>query len=850
MPAYRPLRITRLTHANGGVLLRSIILCSLLLLSALPCFSTESIDSIPEEDVKYLENLFDMKITSGSFLELNLQKSPFSMTIINEDDIRISGARNMSELLEIFVPGFQYFYNKWNGTLWGMRGISNDRNTKIIYLIDGHKMNTQARDGFQGETVLGLLGDIERVEVLRGPAGLVYGSGAIAGIVNVVTDSKKSDGTHMRTAFGTNGQLAFEADVHTTPAEEQTLSFSAGFRRADGLPAHQSRIYGFGSWPFSGSDPVKKGVPTDGRFGSTDGNMRLSGSWSMKNVDAYMRVTRQKESAGGMFIQDPWPEHHGYPDSTFRSALVDGQTILPTDPFWSGTESWRNNRLVYISDNLLLAGNFKHQFDMNELRFHAGYDLNTTRSALEQRAGYEQSYTTDGTGYLIGTFGERRITGNAVFYLNSIPRLQMASGIEYRLDMIGDDAEGKNLVEANQKKRAVTEINYHTFSLFGEGIYELTGKFDFHFGGRLDFHTRAFMGNPKCALIYKPAEKHSIKLIAQSSSNNGSADNYEYNRFHFRSDGTVAYTPTFPNDGLLPKRSNDIIQPAPQTETMHKLKPEKVYALELAYTGTLPREITLAPSISVGQVHDLFGWSQTLFRVVNTGSYNYFNADFDATITKKLFTLGANHTFQRPVFTNPDKEKSLYKIFTLPKEGTFYDSVIIDNKVHYIPVPSDSQIDFNVNIIKEGVTGDGEHFLNLNTHLTKFYFTLRPTDWFSLHTNLRLFWGLPGRHELYAKDTGFNYWHIDESYHDLGFVNYFKKSVAKKLNISLHFFLANEVEVKLFAYDVLGIDHPQNDDLRNLTINTLRWQLMYHTGQKDLYSTDQQSFGFSVTKSF
>ena len=54
---------------------------------------------------------------------------------------------------------------------WGMRGVVNDRHTKLIYLVNGHKMNAQARDGFQGEVVLGLLNDIERVEVLRGPAG-------------------------------------------------------------------------------------------------------------------------------------------------------------------------------------------------------------------------------------------------------------------------------------------------------------------------------------------------------------------------------------------------------------------------------------------------------------------------------------------------------------------------------------------------------------------------------------------------------------------------------------------------------------------------------------------------------
>ena len=95
--------------------------------------------SLEYNDVMYdslsLSDLLTMEITTGSFLNLDIRKSPLSMTIITREMIRSSGARHMSELLEIYVPGFQYMFNKYNGTLWAMRGVTNDRNTKIIYLI-------------------------------------------------------------------------------------------------------------------------------------------------------------------------------------------------------------------------------------------------------------------------------------------------------------------------------------------------------------------------------------------------------------------------------------------------------------------------------------------------------------------------------------------------------------------------------------------------------------------------------------------------------------------------------------------------------------------------------------------
>jgi hypothetical protein len=82
-----------------------------------------------------LNDLLSLRLSTGSFLDLDLTNSPFSMTLIEKQQIESSGARNLSELLEIYVPGFQYMINKWNGIIWGMRGIANDRNSKFIRSI-------------------------------------------------------------------------------------------------------------------------------------------------------------------------------------------------------------------------------------------------------------------------------------------------------------------------------------------------------------------------------------------------------------------------------------------------------------------------------------------------------------------------------------------------------------------------------------------------------------------------------------------------------------------------------------------------------------------------------------------
>lgn len=103
-----------------------------------------------------LSSLLNLALQTGSFLELDLKKSPLSMTVITRDQVTASGARHLTELLEIYVPGFQYMYNKWNGEIWGMRGVAADRNTKFIFLVNGHKMNHESRDGAMSELNLGL----------------------------------------------------------------------------------------------------------------------------------------------------------------------------------------------------------------------------------------------------------------------------------------------------------------------------------------------------------------------------------------------------------------------------------------------------------------------------------------------------------------------------------------------------------------------------------------------------------------------------------------------------------------------------------------------------------------------
>jgi outer membrane receptor protein involved in Fe transport len=828
-----------------------------LILFALNLYSNEK--SAPEEEKDYmtfnvheLDYLHDLKITSGSFLDLNLEKSAMSMSIIDKKMVTSSGARTLTELLEIYVPGFQYMFNKWNGTLWGMRGVAVDRNTKVIFLVNGHKMNTQARDGFTSELQLGLMGDIERIEVLRGPAGLVYGSGAISGIVNVVTKSPEKNSTEISVASAQHNSRSIEANASAVFSENQKIIISAGYRKADGIPIGQSRIYGKQSWPYPASLPdsilIKDGVPADGPYGRVDGNWKVGLQLNLADLSLYSRVTHQVEDASGWFIVDPWPDYI-HTDSTASPRVIDNKTINYNDPFWSMVEAYNTNRRQYITDNILFDGSYKIALGNHEIKLNASYDLNQMEISAAKRPGFEFENVERKTVIVDETFGEKRFTAGALTLLNLKDGLQIAFGTEYRRDMIGNDFEGKNIKGENPIHRIVTEVNYNTFSIFTEGYYDLLSNLGVHLGARLDLHTRAKMFDGKCALVYSPNETNFLKLIYQSSSNNGSADNYEYNRFHFNpSDGTVRTQLAFERPYFVPSTDSDILPVYPSIDVLHELKPEKVYTWEYTSTHKIGNYLIVLPSVAYGKVVNLFGWSQSLFRVVNAGEYKYVNVDLDSRLKFKKISAGVNHTFQRPVQTSVKKQS---EAFVQPKvdfsKPGWYDSVMTDRGWYYFPVASKTEVDtIRINLVSDAVTSDGDNFLNLATNVTKFYLSYFPFDWMAINANLRIFWGLPGRNMAYSNDekTGFEYWNISNQ--DEFNINYY----PKKLNANIQFFLPSNMTISLLAYDILGVNSKEADKQKRYRINTIRWQQMAQPEQKELYSNDFCSFGLSITKSF
>ncbi len=176
----------------------------------------------------------------------------------------------------------------------------------------------------------------------------------------------------------------------------ERLSFSLGYRKSDGFDTHQSRIYGRGQWsyPFwvSLENMVKNGVSSEGNFGSTDGNWKISAFWEIGNFNIYARATRQKENAGGWFIVDSWPElkDRSPTDPSNGDKLIDGKIVRFDDLFWAqGCKSSGDNLHQYLSDNVMVEAGYTIPVGNDEIIAKLGFDANTTRVGSEKRERYK-----------------------------------------------------------------------------------------------------------------------------------------------------------------------------------------------------------------------------------------------------------------------------------------------------------------------------------------------------------------------------------------------------------------------------------------------------------------------------
>lgn len=133
-----------------------------------------------------LEELADVKVTGVSKKSDDRATLAAAVYVLTQEDIRRSGATSLPEVLRS-VPGVEVARIDTGHWSVGVRGFGDQFSKSVLVLIDGRNVYTPLFAGVFWAVQDVPLADIERIEVIRGPGGTVWGANAVNGVINVIT---------------------------------------------------------------------------------------------------------------------------------------------------------------------------------------------------------------------------------------------------------------------------------------------------------------------------------------------------------------------------------------------------------------------------------------------------------------------------------------------------------------------------------------------------------------------------------------------------------------------------------------------------------------------------------------
>jgi iron complex outermembrane recepter protein len=246
-----------------GVMKRS---CALLLSVGLAAQAWANDASPEQERLAHLslEQLGNIEVTTVSKEPMKLSRVPAAIYVITQEEIRRSGVTSIPEALRL-APGVEVA--RMDSVKWaiGIRGFETRLSRAVLVLIDGRSVYSPLFHGVYWEVQDTLLEDIDRIEVIRGPGGTIWGANAVNGVINIITKSAKE----------THGSVA---NVGSGDVNTGLSSFRYGSGNGKNF---DYRIYGKGI--YRGSEFHPDGNDFDDWW-RTQGGFRTD--WGISNRDA------------------------------------------------------------------------------------------------------------------------------------------------------------------------------------------------------------------------------------------------------------------------------------------------------------------------------------------------------------------------------------------------------------------------------------------------------------------------------------------------------------------------------------------------------------------------------------
>ncbi len=339
-----------------------------------------------------LDSLLGVRISTVSKYEQTAGEAPAAVTIVTADEISRFGYRTLSEVLEN-IRGF-YLTNDRLLDFIGTRGFNRtaDNNNRLLLMINGHTVN----ENYFGSSFFGNdfglnLDAVERIEIVRGPGSVLYGTSAMFAVINVIT--RNGGGVDGMEAYGELGSFG-----------RKTIGVTAGHQTAGGsdfmLSGRVTRAEGQDLYfPEYDSPAANNGVAEDADW-ERQQSLLATASWGDFSFQGYLNARKKGVPTA------PWYMDFNDPLSYFYEEFKFGEI--------------KYERSLATGHELMLRGYYDHYGQRGSYRFGG---IPAGEKFAENHYGGEARYLWDPQPFLRIIAGTEMQRHPRAFYRSWNPQI-------------------------------------------------------------------------------------------------------------------------------------------------------------------------------------------------------------------------------------------------------------------------------------------------------------------------------------------------------------------------------------------------------------------------------------------
>jgi len=226
---------TGITSGTGASLIISSLCFSPMVYAVEAAQSVNTITKIPDV------------IVSASRTEQSTLSTPASITVIDRQQIEASGATHVTEVLR-GQGGVQIndLYGDGSRASVGMRGFNESAGSNTLVLIDGRRLNNPDIASPDLNSIA--LDDVERIEIVQGSAGVLFGDQAVGGVINIITRKPGALRHSLKLSAGSYNTVNFHGMTSQSLDSGVNYRVSLDLRESDNYREHNESSYlnGFG----------------------------------------------------------------------------------------------------------------------------------------------------------------------------------------------------------------------------------------------------------------------------------------------------------------------------------------------------------------------------------------------------------------------------------------------------------------------------------------------------------------------------------------------------------------------------------------------------------------------------